>query len=515
MHTNRLPFTVALYGLLAAPALQAQEPARILEQYFKASGGSAKLSKLVTLALDGSITRPGDSSGAKTGTFTLDVKSPNRYYQELHNCDQREILAYNGKSSWHLESGEAATFLGQDALQLEAVALLSATHLLNAKKNKIGAAYIGPAKIANHEALQIELTTPSGIKRQYFFDSASHLLLRESGLTGGVQQDITYDDYRPESGISVPHQLELRRGGSVYHISIDRIAINQTIGERVFDFPRKSQVQLPDLKKLFAEIEANQKTLDKLRENYSGRQATEETEFDASGKVKKVDREEHTFFYLDGHEVMTLVAKDGQPLSSAEQEKENQKTRKHIEEIQKSQAKKEKKEEKAQEEGKPEKDNDEPGIDSFLRACQFVNPRRERFRGIDVLVFDFEGNPEYKPKSIVEHIAQELAGAIWVDEKQHEVVRLEAYFVKNFKIAGGLLANLQRGTSFSFEQAFVNNEVWLPTYEEAHIGARVLLLKGFKVNEVTRYSDYQRFSVDTLTAIGKPKVESAPADKQP
>ena len=34
----------------------------------------------------------------------------------------------------------------------------------------------------------------------------------------------------------------------------------------------------------------------------------------------------------------------------------------------------------------------------FLRACQFVNPRHERFRGQDVLVFDFEGNPEYKAK---------------------------------------------------------------------------------------------------------------------
>jgi len=46
----------------------------------------------------------------------------------------------------------------------------------------------------------------------------------------------------------------------------------------------------------------------------------------------------------------------------------------------------------------------------FLRACQFVNPRHERFRGQDVLVFDFEGNPEYKAKKIAERVAQQLAG---------------------------------------------------------------------------------------------------------
>jgi hypothetical protein len=202
-------------------------------------------------------------------------------------------------------------------------------------------------------------------------------------------------------------------------------------------------------------------------------------------------------------------------LSEEKQAKQNDSTKKRIEEIQKKQSKKEEKEEKAREEGKDEKDNDEPGIEIFLRACQFVNPRHERFRGQDVLVFDFEGNPEYKPKNIAERVAQQLAGVIWVDEKQHEVVRLEAYFVKDFRFAGGLLANLQKGTSFIFEQTFLNNEVWLPTYEEAHIGVRVLLVKGFKVNEVTRYSDYQRFHIETLFNIAKPAEPANPPDKQP
>ena len=108
---------------------------------------------------------------------------------------------------------------------------------------------------------------------------------------------------------------------------------------------------------------------------------------------------------------------------------------------------KKKKQKKAKEEGKEEK-NDDPGIEIFLRVCQFVNPRRERFRGQDVLVFDFEPNPEYKPKNIEERVVKELAGVIWVDEKAHDVARLEAYFVGDVHIGGGLLANLQKGTSF-------------------------------------------------------------------
>ena len=129
-------------------------------------------------------------------------------------------------------------------------------------------------------------------------------------------------------------------------------------------------------------------------------------------------------------------------------------------------------------------------------------------------MFDFEPNPEYKPKNLVEHVVKELAGVVWIDEKAKDVVRLEAYFVGDVHIGGGMLANLQKGTSFTFEQAYINNEVWLPTYVEGHVGVRVLLVKGFRVSVVTRYSDYKRFNIETLNTMGKPK-EAADTPTKP
>jgi hypothetical protein len=273
-------------------------------------------------------------------------------------------------------------------------------------------------------------------------------------------------------------------------------------------------VKLPDLKTLFEEIDANQKQIDKIRENYAGTQVEEETEYDKNGKVSKKEVNEYTFFYLNGDEITTLVKKDGKPLTDEQQKKENEKTQKRIESEQKKEKKKEEKDEKAKEEGKDSKDNDDPDIEVFLRVCQFVNPRHERFRGQDVLVFDFEPNPEYKPKNLVEHVVKELAGVIWIDEKAKDVVRLEGYFVGDVHIGAGVLANLQKGTSFTFEQAYINNEVWLPTYMEAHIGVRFLLVKGIKASVSTRYSDYKRFNVETLATVGKPK-ETAEAPTKP
>jgi hypothetical protein len=276
--------------------------------------------------------------------------------------------------------------------------------------------------------------------------------------------------------------------------------VNGTVGERVFDFPKKSQVQLPDLKALFKEIDDNQKAIDKIKENYAGTRAEEETEYDKTGKVTKREAKGYTFFYLGGNEISTLISKDGKPLGEEEQKKENEKTQK---EIRQHEAKKEAKDTKDKENGK--KDDEDPGIEVFLRVCQFVNPRRERFRGQDVLVFDFEPNPEFKAHKLEEKVVQKLAGVVWIDEKAHDVARLEAYFVGDFRFGGGVLANLQKGTSFVFEQAFINNEVWLPTYAEVHVGVRVLLVKGFKVNAVIRYSDYKKFNVESISAVGKPK----------
>jgi hypothetical protein len=474
------------------------------------------LSKVQTLTIEGTFTNATDG---KSGTYTVDTKLPNRYYSELVVGDRNVIEAYNGKSAWHqTATGEITTLVGVEGAQLEAAGQYYNSRLVNAKKNKLGVAFVGHTQVRGKDALQIEITTPAGLKREVFFDPQTHLILKESAPIGGIEEQILYDDYRPVNGLELPHKIELHRGDDSYDIAVTRAAVNGSVGERVFDFPKKSQVQLPDLQALFKEIDENQKAIDKIKENYAGTRNEEQTEYDKTGKVTKHEVKEYSFFYLNGDEISTLTKKDGTPLGGDEQRKENEKTQKEIQEIQKNQDKKEAKEEKAKEEGKEKKDDDDDvGIEVFLRACQFVNPRRERFRGQDVLVFDFEPNPEFKPHKLAEKVVHELAGVIWIDEKAHDVARLEAYFVGDFKFGGGLIANLQKGTSFTFEQAFLNNEVWLPTYEEAHVGVRLLLLKGIKVNAVTRYSDYKKFNVESVASVGKPKdaTEAPGADPPP
>jgi hypothetical protein len=502
MHIRKFAVTAALSATTIVSGARAQDPQRVVDLYIKAAGGSKALSKARSIVLEGSF----QTADGKSGTYTLDTRLPNRYYCEIVAGDTNLIEAYNGKSAWRRTAdGQFSTLVGTEGSQLEAAGQYYNSHLVDAKKNKIGIGFASFAKVHGRDAVELELTTMSGVKRHVFFDSQTHLILEEAATVGGIEEQVFYGDYRTVNGLKLPQKIELHRGKEIYDITITRAEANSAVGERIFDFPKKSQVQLPDLKPLFQEIDHNQKAIDKLKENYAGTRNEEETEYDKTGKISKRELRESTFFYLKGREVSTLIKKDDKPLTDEEQKKENERVQKEIQEIEKHDAKKEAKEEKAREDGKEKKDDEDVGIETFLRACQFVNPRRERFRGQDVLVFDFEPNPEFKPHRLAEKVVHELAGVIWIDEKAHDVARLEAYFVGDFRFGGGVIANLQKGTSFIFEQAFINNEVWLPTYEEAHIGVRVLLVKAFKVNEVTRYSDYKRFNIDSIAAIGKPK----------
>jgi hypothetical protein len=519
-------FCAAVLGFAAPTPVRAQDVAKILSQYAKAEGGAGKLSKITSVKLEGTVGAPGHGSapGANAtggaagkeeapGAYTFETKLPNRYYSEMVAGDKSWIDSFNGKSAWRQDAhGAIGTLVGPEGLQLEAAARYYNSRLLNPKKNRLLVTYVGSAQVRGRDALELEVTSPSGAKRQVFFDSQTHLIAKETALVGGLPQEITYDDYRAVDGVQLPHKIALRRGSDTFAIDISHAAINEPVGERTFDFPRKAQVVLPDLKALFAKIDANQKEIDKIRENYAGTKVEEETDLGGDGKSKKTEIRESTFFYLNGTEVSTLVKKDGKPLSDEEQKKEIERVNKEVERLQKEAEKKGQKDEKDKQEGKdPQADDEEISMETFLRACQFVNPRRERFRGADVLVFDFEPNPEFKAHTLMEKIIQKLGGVIWIDEKALDVARLDAFFVGDAKIAGGLLADVQKGTRIILEQEFVNNEVWLPTYQSAHVDLKLLLLKSFHVDGTTRYSDYKKFNVQTISTIGKPKGADADA----
>jgi hypothetical protein len=475
---------------------------KVMEACIRAEGGAKLLAQQQTVEFQGTVT---DAASKATGTFSMIAERPNRLYQEFTIGSQTVREAYNGKSAWRQDSGGLRTLTGAEGKALETEARFRNQRFVDYKKEKERVELLGDETVRGRAANKVEVVTAANVRRQVYFDASSHLVLEEvipAGNDGSEPERIYYDDYRAVDGIPEPFRLEYQQGSRDWTVTVSRVSHNGAVEDAVFAFPAASNRPLPDIADLLKAVDRNQKAIEKLVEEYTCDKTEQEFNVDSRGELKSKAVREYDVFYLDGDEVDRLVSKDGHPLSAGEEQKEDEHVQKVVKDYEKKQARKAQQASRGEE---PKRDKNDIQISDFLRMEHFANPRRETFRGHEVIVFDFEPNPSYKPTSMVESLIHDLTGAVWVDEQAQDVVRLEAYMAGNFKVAGGLLASLKKGSAFTFEQSKVNDEVWMPSYLEAHISARLLLLKGMEGNFVDRYGNYRKFHVESVTKQGTVK----------
>jgi hypothetical protein len=253
---------------------------------------------------------------------------------------------------------------------------------------------------------------------------------------------------------------------------------------------------LPDIRQLMNEVQEHQKQLDKVRENYTFSSLQTTQEIDSKGRVTKTETKEYEEFFVNGHWIERLVKKDGKPLDDQEQQREAERVTKLVE--------------KAEKPEKP-KDGQEIRLSHILEVVDVRNPRRESFRGRPTIIFDFVGRKDLKAHGMAEDVSKKLQGTVWVDEADRQVAHLEVSFNDNFHVAGGLVANVEKGSNLHFDQAPVNGEIWLPTGGEGTMQMRLLLVKGSRQHGVERDFDYKRFRVEAQPS----KDAKAVTEKKP
>jgi hypothetical protein len=98
---------------------------------------------------------------------------------------------------------------------------------------------------------------------------------------------------------------------------------------------------------------------------------------------------------------------------------------------------------------------------------------------------------------------------LWIDEADRQVARLEVEFYDNFRVAGGLLASIQKGTVMKIEQSPIGEGLWMQTASDQHMNVRVIV-KGMHEDTRVKQFDFKRFNAEAAEAPGV-KVEK----KQP
>jgi hypothetical protein len=249
---------------------------------------------------------------------------------------------------------------------------------------------------------------------------------------------------------------------------------------------------LPDAATMLREVEAHQKQLDKVRENYTFRAVQTTRELDSSGKTKKIETEEHEVFFVNRQRIEKLVRKDGKDLTPDQARKEQDRVNKEVLKISKP--------------GYTNPDKDEITVARLLQIVRFFRPRRVLLNGRDTIAFDFAGDEHAKTHGRDEEALKKVSGTIWIDEADREVSRMSATLDENYHIGFGLLASVAKGSNVVFDQALIRNEAWLPTTIALHLQARAFLVAGFRAEIDIRFDQYRKFQTDAVQQPGATAV---------
>src|SRR5438034_2209662 len=296
--------------------------------------------------------------------------------------------------------------------------------------------------------------------------------------------------------------MRLKLGDEAFDIRLDKIKTNEQIARSEFDFPKLSGQPMPDIAALLKELQANEDKIEAMLDNYSFTQKNTTRELAQDGVLREKESETHQLSFYKGFRISRLIEKNGKPLNAKNQADADKDAAKQVDEIEKRIARQETREGKLDASGKPSENTRRISIAEVLRASRLINPRRERFRGRDVVVFDFEPNPDFdskNAKSLVRFFGK-TTGVMWIDIEDKQVARLEASLFDSVKFGGGLLAKFQKGATFTLEKERVNDEIWLPSQVDINFSARVLLFKGIEMNQVEKFYDYRKFATEVKDA---------------
>lgn len=490
---DSLLLLILFVGLVSVPA---QSPDKILKQANKKLGGEKALQNVKSWQKTGKITRLKDGA---SGAFEARSAQPNFYNERFDLNGFETETGFNGKSGWTRDSREGLqTLTGDASRDFQAEAAYRNAQWLNYKKGKSKITTGGKSNVNGRAANLLLLTNPKGVAVKMYFDAANGLLIREEIPAGDLPKTFDYDDYRIVDGINEPFSINFKRGEDVYEIKLEKISHNLSIARENFDFPKVSGEPLPDIPTLLRELQANEDKIDEILEDYSFTQKSIKRELGKDGVLRETKSETFQLSFYKGNRIRRLIEKNGKPLSDKDQSDEDKNVQKRVAEIEKEIAKKADKTVSQNSDGTPDGEGQRISISEILRASNLVNPRRERFRGREVVVFDFEPNPNFdfkNAKSFLKFFGK-TAGVMWIDAQDKQVARLEASLFDNFKVGGGFLANLKKGASFVLEQERVNDEIWLPTVADINLSIKILLVKGINVNQIIKSYNYRKFKTE-------------------
>ncbi|MCA1579765.1 MAG: hypothetical protein LC794_20690 [Acidobacteria bacterium] len=521
---------------------------KIVSDYLKAIGGK----KAAAAHKDATYEWVVQLNNQSIGTARTLRKAPASERLELTFGNGQIVSAANNRSAWEIGlDKQLRTLTSVEAATAKLQATLASSRLVDYKKANVLARVVSLGDLASEPAYVVEFSTRSGARLHYYFSLKSKLITK---ITADLKnQRLVFEDYRPEQGLLEPYRIRMTLPGGPdasgeLTLVLRSVKYNTDLDDQLFDPPGATEKL--DVAALLREVARNQDQTEHRVAEYSFKQTETDREINSKGELKKQTVKVYEVFPLPNREpVQKLISENGVPLSHERAAKEEKRVQeeflkaerdkeKNAQEAARRRAEREKMNAKAAEttskaaqpngksgekntnnnggekntnnENSKDEEDGSPAISLFLRVCDFVSPRRERFEGRESIVFDFRPRAGFKPKSREESLIAKLVGVVWIDPIDKQVMRLEARLAEGFKMAGGLLVSLKPGAALVMEQTRMEQGVWLPRFAQINLSVKVLLFGGGDFNKTIQWSDYKHFSGD----VKDYKIE-APASVRP
>ena len=479
---------------------------RIVGDYLKAIGGKKRLTSIADATYEWSLKLQEQTMGVAT----THVKAPVSVRTTMTFGNGVIEAAANPSSAWERGlDGTVRTLTGAEAGAAKLQAILDASRLVDYKRLNVMARTAALDESAAEAAYVVEFSMRNGSRLRYSFSVKRKLLLTISDEARKTATILS--DYRAENDVLEPHRKEVSTGGSgSLTFLLQRVKYNSGLGAGTFDPPRAAEML--DITSLMREVLRNQDALEDRTAEYSFKEKQTTREINDRGEVRKETVKVFEVFPIANRDpVYKLISEGGVPLSAERAAKEDRRVQDEMEKAEKEreqlkQKREREKAERATKRARRNAEDEDPAISQFLRVCEFVSPRRERFRDRDAIVFDFRPRADFHPTNRAESLISKLVGVVWIDPADHQVMRLEARLAEGFKIGGGLVVSLRPGAAFVIEQTRMAEGVWLPRFAQINLSVRVLLFGGGDINQTFEWSDYQHYKGD----VESYKLEAPP-----
>jgi len=194
-----------------------------------------------------------------------------------------------------------------------------------------------------------------------------------------------------------------------------------------------------------------------------------------------VRRPEGDFIYevveTDHGSVKKKIMQNGQPLSPADLEKENQRIKSFVDDP--SQQAKQRKD--SQQDDKRAENMLRMLPDAFLWTIKSDKP--------DATTFSFIPNPNFNPPTMESRVFAAMAGEIVVTKPENRIQHISGKLIRDVKFGYGLLGRMEQGGTFSVNRSRLAPKIWQITESHIHINGHVLIFKTISEQEDEIKSD--------------------------